>query len=150
MLLPERLCLLLGLSCFDDIVGNMLGRMLAISSVAAVVVLAVLLNTTTPASAGPLWILVVFILMYVSTLGVLTFLIYGLNRLIVRMSSSMAAHRPAELLGMRKSYYYSSVISLAPVMIIGMQSVNEVGVYDILLVGLFIAIACVYVAKRAN
>ena len=57
----------------------MLGRAIAISMVGAIVLLAVLLQTTTPATIGPLGILFVFILLYVSVLGVLTFLLFWLQ-----------------------------------------------------------------------
>lgn len=49
-----------------------------------------------------------------------------------------------------RSYYFASVIALAPVMVVGMQSVGEVGLYELLLVILFVGIACVYIAKRTN
>jgi hypothetical protein len=55
-------------------VGNMLGRVITISVVIAVVVLAIVLHISQPSTVGPLGILIVFILMYVSVLGVLTFL----------------------------------------------------------------------------
>lgn len=130
--------------------GNMLGRVVAVSSIMATVVLVILLQTTKPATVGPLGILVTFILMYVSMLGALTFLMYGVSKLIVKISSSLTVRRPLQPLALRQSYYYSSVIALAPVMVIGMQSVGEVGVYDVLLVALFVTIACVYIAKRTN
>ena len=41
-------------------------------------------------------------------------------------------------------------MALAPVMIIGMQSVGEVGLYELSLVVVFLVIACVYIAKRTQ
>ena len=128
----------------------MLGRTIALSVVAAIAALAIFLLTTQPASVGPVGILFVFILMYVSVLGVLTFLIFGISRLVVKMSSSFTVKKPLQRLTMRRSYYFSSVIALAPVMLIGMQSVGEVGVYDLLLVVIFVVIACIYISKRTN
>lgn len=127
---------------------GMLGRILAISLTVAVTLLVIVLQTTTPATIGPLGILFVFILMYVSVLCALTFLLYGASKLLVRLFSSVALKRPLQRLSLGKSYYFSSVIALAPVMLIGMQSVGEVGFYEIVLVILFIAISCVYIAKR--
>ena len=128
----------------------MLGRVIAVSSIGAAIVLAILLQMTKPATVGPLGILVVFILMYVSVLGALTFLMFGISRLIVRLSTSVTIRRPLQPLTLKRAYYFSSVIALAPVMIIGMQSVGEVGFYDLLLVVIFVSIGCVYIAKRTN
>lgn len=128
----------------------MLGRLVAVSSLVAFVLLVLLLQTTQPATIGPLGILAVFILMYMSALGVLTFLIYWVNRLMIRMTVSLTIKRPLEPMSFGRSYYYASVAALAPVMIIGMQSVGDVGFYDLLLVVVFEVIACVYIAKRGN
>ena len=129
---------------------NMLGRVIAVSSIGAAIILAILLQMTKPATVGPLGILIVFILMYVSVLGALTFLMFGMSKLIVKLSSSVTIKRPLQPLSLKRSYYFSSVIGLAPVMIIGMQSVGEVGFYDFLLVVIFVCIGCIYIAKRTN
>ena len=134
----------------NDILMNMLGRVLAISVTIAVVVLTVLLQTTTPATIGPLGILVIFVLMYVSAVGMLTFLLWAINRLVARAFRYASVSRPVQPLSLRKSYYFASVIGLAPVMFIGMQSVGEVGPYELLLVVVFVAISCVYIAKRSS
>jgi hypothetical protein len=128
----------------------MLGRFLAISLSIAVMSLIILLQTTTPATIGPLGILIVFILMYVSVLCVLTFLLYVSSGVVGRLSSSVALKRPLQRLSLGKSYYFSSVIALAPVMLIGMQSVGEVSFYEVMLIILFVAISCVYIAKRTS
>ena len=129
---------------------NMLGRVLAISVTVALVLLTVLLQTTTPATIGPLGILVIFVLMYVSAVGMLTFLLWSSNRLIARAMAYGSVKRPLQQLSMRKAYYFASVIALAPVMVVGMQSVGEVGVYELLLVMVFVSISCVYIAKRSS
>ena len=128
----------------------MLGKTLVGSGIASIVILAVVLQTTTPATIGPLGILLVFILMYIAALSVLTFLIIGGNRLLLRSTVSLTTQRPLRAISLRRAYYFASVISLAPVMFIGMQSVSEVTVYDALLVVAFVTMACVYVAKRAH
>lgn len=132
------------------IVGNMLGKIVAITSVTAMILLSVLLYTTAPAQAGPFGILAVFILMYVSALGVLTFFLYGTSRVSARLSRSITIKKPLQALSFNRSYYFSSVIALVPVMFIGMQSVGEVGMYEMLLVITFAVIACIYIAKRTN
>lgn len=127
-----------------------MGRVVAISSMVALLLLVVVLQMTTPVAIGPLGILMVFILMYVSVLGALAFLLYGGSRIVARISSSVTVKRPIQPMDFGRAYYYSSVISLAPVMFIGMQSVGEVGIYDVLLVILFVVIACFYIAKRGS
>jgi hypothetical protein len=121
-----------------------------ISSVVAIVLLIILLQTTTPATIGPLGILMVFIFMYVSVLGGLTFLLYIASALIAKISRSVTVKKPIQALSFNRSYYFSSVLALVPVMFIGMQSVGEVGIYDVSLVIIFAGIACVYIAKRTN
>ena len=53
-------------------------------------------------------------------------------------------------LSLRKAYYFASVMGLAPVMFIGMQSVGEVGFYELVLIILFVGISCMYIAKRSH
>ena len=129
---------------------NMLGRVLAISVTIAVVLLSVLLQTTAPATIGPLGILIIFVLMYVSAVGMLTFLLVIINRLLARATVYASVKRPMQLLTLRKAYYFASVIALAPVMFIGMQSVGAVSIYEVLLVLVFVAISCIYIAKRSS
>jgi len=128
----------------------MLGKIVAIVSLTAAVALIALLQTTTPATIGPLGILVVFILMYMSALGVLTFLLYEGSRLFVRSSKPLGVRRPLEPMTFRQAYYYSTVLALVPVMFIGMQSVGEVGVYEVSLIVVFVVIACFYISKRSQ
>lgn len=133
---------------FWCIVKSMLEKVLAIGLAAASMLLIILLQTTTPTTIGPLGILIVFILMYVSVLCALTFLVFAASRLVVRVSSSFGARRPLGQISFVKSYYYSSVLALAPVMLVGMQSVGVVGVYEVLLIVVFTLISCIYIAKR--
>jgi hypothetical protein len=127
----------------------MLGRSIAISGVVAVVVLIITLQLTTPSTIGPLGLLFVFILIYVAILSMLTFLLHAGSRVITRASQTLAVRRPMRPLTLQRAYYYGSVVSLAPVMLIGMQSVGVVGIYEILLIGAFTTLTCVYIAKRS-
>ena len=58
--------------------------------------------------------------------------------------------KPIERLSLRRSYYYATVIAATPIMIIGLQSVGSIGVYELLLVIIFAAIGCLYISKRIN
>lgn len=126
----------------------MLGRVISVSIVLATVVLALILQTSTPSNAGPVGILVVFLLMYVLALGVLTFVLFWGSRVWSRVVRIVMPKRPLHSLTLVRSYYFSSVIGLAPIIFVGMQSVGEVGFYDVILVILFVAVACFYIAKR--
>lgn len=117
--------------------------------IVGVALLGVLLNTTNPSTAGPLGVLAIFVLMYMLVLGALTFLLAAGSRLWARVATSFAVARPVQPLGVRRSYYFASILALAPIMILAMNSVGEVGVYDLLLVALFATIATIYVAKRS-
>jgi hypothetical protein len=128
----------------------MLARVIAVSFVAATMLLIILLQTTTPSTIGPLGILIVFILMYLSALGVLTFLLFWGSRGLERLSRSAVTRRPVRPLGLGRAYYFSSVLALVPVMFIGMQSVGKVSVSDVLLIVLFTTMTCIYIAKRTS
>lgn len=116
----------------------------------AITGLVLLLQTTTPGTIGPVGILLVFVALYISVLCVLTFLLLMINRMYMRMSQLVLTGRPVRSLTTIRAYYFSSVIALGPVMMIGMQSVGRVGIYEIILVALFLGISCVYVAKRTS
>jgi hypothetical protein len=131
-------------------VKDMLARIIVVSFVTATMLLVILLQTTTPSTIGPLGILIVFILMYVSVLGVLTFLLFWGSRSLARLSRGMVTRRPVQPLGLGRAYYFSSVLALAPVMFVGMQSVGQVSVSDVFLIVLFTTMTCVYIAKRTS
>jgi hypothetical protein len=48
----------------------------------------------------------------------------------------------------RRAYYFSTVLAAAPVMLVGLQSVGSIGIYELILVILFEVIGCLYIAKR--
>lgn len=102
----------------------MLGKIIALSSMMAMAYLVFLLQTTTPSTIGPLGILLVFILMYITALGVLTFFIVGLQKLLLKITVAIDARKAFAPMSFMRAYYFASVMALGPVMIIGMQSVN--------------------------
>lgn len=112
--------------------------------------LVILINTTTPASAGPLGILGIFLFAYLLSLGVVTYFIYGISRVVAHLSAAFTVRRPIGAFSLRQSYYYGTVIAAAPIMLIGLQSVGAIGVYEVLLVALFVGIGCLYITKRVS
>jgi len=127
----------------------MLGKVIAISSAVSITLLIALLQNTTPSTIGPLGILLVFILMYVSVLGALTFLLCGGSRIIGYVALSFGISKVGNLT-LNRSYYFCSIIALAPVMLVAMQSVGEITFYDVSLVTIFTILGCVYVSKRVT
>lgn len=126
----------------------MLGKILLTGTTVAILGLVLLLNLTTPTSAGPGGILGVFILSYIIALGVITFLIHGASRLAVKLTANAVTKRPMRVIPIKHSYYFASLIALAPVLLLGMQSVGGIGWYEAFLVIFFVAIGCVYISRR--
>jgi len=126
----------------------MLQRVIAIITVISLCLLTLMLITTTPASAGPFGLLLIFISAYCSSLGLITYFLYGISRIIVYASAGFTLRRPILPMSFRRAYYYSTVLAAAPVMLVGLQSVGAIGIYEFLLVVLFEVIGCVYITKR--
>lgn len=132
------------------IVTEMLPRIVALISLASFCVLSLMLTLTSPADAGPFGLLVIFITAYLTFVGLISFFLFGMNRLIVALSSGMTIRRPLQPMKFKRAYYFSTVLAVAPVLLVGLQSVQPIGVSDILLVLLFEVVACIYVARRSN
>jgi hypothetical protein len=126
----------------------MLKRIVAIMTIASLCLLLLLLNITVPTSVGPFGILAVFVFAYTSSLGVVAYLLFGISGIISRLSATFTVKRPLRALSFRDAYYYSTIVAIAPVMLVGLQSVNTIGIYEFGLVGLFELIGCLYITKR--
>jgi hypothetical protein len=128
----------------------MLGKLLFAGGVISVILLFILGYTTTPSTIGPLGILIVFILIYIVILCILSFLLFGSSLFLQKILNLLGRKKPFSRLSLLRSYYFSSVIALAPVMLLAIQSVGDLSFYDVLLATFFVLISCVYVAKRTN
>lgn len=128
----------------------MIKTIISIVTLLSVCLLIVLLNITTPITAGPFGILAIFIFAYLSLLGIITYLLYIVSRMISRFSFVFIPKKPIEVMPFRRSYYYSTIIALAPIMLLGLQSVGTVSIYEVLLIVIFIIIGCLYVSKRIS
>lgn len=126
----------------------MLQRVIAIITVVSLCLLTLMLVTTTPASAGPFGLLLIFITAYLTSLGLISFFLYGISRVVVYASTSFTMRRPLQPISFRRAYYFSTILAAAPVMLVGLQSVGSIGIYEFALVILFESIGCVYIAKR--
>jgi len=126
----------------------MLQRVIALITAVSLCLLTLMLVTTTPASAGPFGLLLIFITAYLTFLGLISFFLYGFSRIIVYASGGFTLRRPVQPMSFRRAYYYSTILAAAPVMLVGLQSVGAVGIYEFLLVVLFEVIGCLYITKR--
>ena len=126
----------------------MLKKIVAVTTIASLCLLVILLNVTAPTTVGPFGILVIFILGYLSSLGVMTYFLYSISRITAHLAVTFTVKRPLQAMPFRHAYYYSTVIAAAPIMLIGLQSVGSIGIYEFVLVLLFLVIGCVYITKR--
>lgn len=126
----------------------MLPKIIATLSLASLCVLSLMLTFTSPATAGPFGLLVIFITAYLTFVGLISFFLFGMNRLIHMVSSGITVRKPLQKMEFRRAYYFSTVLAAAPVMLIGLQSVQSIGVYEVILVLIFEVVACLYVSRR--
>jgi len=128
----------------------MLGKVIATSTVIATILLIILLQTTNPSTAGPLGLLAVFFLLYVIMLGVVTEVLWIGSGFIQTVGRRFTSKRPPGRLSLQRSYYFSTVLALGPVMALAMASIGSFGVYEAVLIGLFLAVGTLYVSRRSN
>lgn len=132
----------------DIVTTNMLEKIIPFTTIASLCLLALVLNTTTPASAGPFGILAIFIFAYLAALGLMTHLLYWVSRIISHLMTTVAGRKSTRGMTFKKAYYYSTVLAASPIMLIGLQSVGSIGGYEFVLVLLFTVIGCVYITRR--
>ena len=122
----------------------------AITALISFFLIIVLVNTTTPYSAGPFGILAIFSLSYILLVVVSAYFLHYMSLLISRLSLLLISRKPFEQVSLKRSYYYATIIAAAPIMLIGLQSVGSVGPYELLLVLIFVVIGCLYVSKKVK
>jgi hypothetical protein len=126
----------------------MLAKILVITGLVATGLLFILVTSVSPSDAGAFGILGVFLLSYISLLCATSFAVYFMGRIIHGVTARLSPRVGNAHLTLKKSYYYSTVIAVAPVIILSLQSVSGVSAYEIALVILFVVLGCIYIAKR--
>ena len=126
----------------------MLERVIALITILSLIVLSLMLVFTTPATAGPFGLLLIFISAYLTSLGLISFFLYGGSRITIYATRGLTLRKPLLAWPFRRCYYYATVLAAAPVMLIGLQSVGSIGIYELILVVLFEVVGCIYVTKR--
>lgn len=107
-------------------------------------------NTTNPSTITPTGILGIFVLLYFFWLSVF-FIILHICFLLLRKTAVLKFFidkRQGKPFRERVAYYVASILAFMPVLILAMQSVNQLTIRDILLVILFVGLAVFYVIKR--
>ena len=117
-------------------------------AVAALLVMGIVMQQFNPTTAGPLGILILFASLYVLFLAFFTGALYAASRVLVRMGGIFVFRRPVTPLSWVRAYYFASVIALLPVILLALQSVGGIGVYELVLVIAFGVLGCVYIAKK--
>ncbi len=123
------------------------GLILFLGGLSALAVLAIL-GFTNPTQVGPLGILAFFVFLYLLITSLIYFLIIIVRYFIQRLLKPGRWLLAAQQLQNIKVYYYASMLALAPVIILGMQSVGGAKLFDLLLIGLFEVLAIFYIQKR--
>jgi hypothetical protein len=101
-----------------------------------------LLNGTNPLDVGPAGILLVFALAYV-------FIASALYLMITLVLVVLAYFVTVTIRSRRKIYYVSSILALAPVFLLALNSIGQLEVKDFVLVISLVGIACFYIIKRS-
>ncbi len=128
----------------------MFARLLIIAGGVAVAALSYIVTSMSPTEAGATGILAVFLLSYVVSVVVLTFFIFLCQRLVVKLLYSDRTGHPTGEVSLRKSYYYASILALGPVILVSLRSVGQIGVTELLLVVVLLAIGCLYVSRQTS
>ena len=130
--------------------GDMFARILTIVSVVSFCLLMVILTFTAPSSVGPVVILFVFILTYLSLLGAVTFLLYVGTRVgyfLIQLLTNRTVHGR---LSINRAYLYATVLAALPMIMMGLYSVDGIAWYELVLVAIFGAIGLLYIARRSK
>lgn len=110
-------------------------RLIPVLSLLSAVILLTMLNFTTPVGIGPLGVLIFFVAVYM--------LMFGLNFAIVKIFTKAIGHKVG-----KKSYLYSAVIAFGPIMLLLAQSLGSVNVVTVVLMIVFVILACFLISKR--
>ncbi len=107
-------------------------------------------NTSNTSTINPLGILSVFVLLYFFWLSIF-FIILHLSFLLLRKTALLKFFidkRQGKPFRERVAYYVASIFAFMPVLILAIQSVNQLTIRDVLLVTVFVSLAVFYVIKR--
>ena len=107
----------------------------------AFVALLAVLNATDPLTSGPLSILAVFVLIYLLILSTLAVLLH-IFALAIRLI------KPEITLPLRQGYYLLSVASMAPVLLIALNTLGQLDILECFLIFVLVGLGCFYILRR--
>lgn len=107
----------------------------------ALLALGAVLNMTNPIDSGPVSILVVFVMLYLLILSVLAAVLHLVGA-IIRMV------RPQQGFSLRRGYYVLSIVSLAPVLLVALNTLGQLELLEIVLILILVGLGCFYVVRR--
>lgn len=107
-----------------------------------------MLQFTSPQSAGPFGVLAFFILLYIFCAVVTYTLLVAVVELITKHSPVGRWQLAAERVSRAKLYYYSSFVGLFPIILLGMRTIGGIKLTDVFLLLLFQIIGCFYIHRR--
>lgn len=128
----------------------MFAKILVFVGVIACAILGYVLTTMSPVEAGATGVLVVFLLSYILSVVVLTFLFYLIHKIILKLLFSDRTGHVSDEVSLRRAYYYSSILALGPVILVSLRSVGKVGVGELVLVVTLLLIGCLYVSRQTR
>ncbi|NCC19803.1 hypothetical protein EOM33_01950 [Candidatus Saccharibacteria bacterium] len=114
----------------------------------SLVIAGLMLTMTRPGEVGPFGVLAFFVLLYLSAGSIIYMLLTGIIYVLMRVLPPGSLRLWLENVSHTKVYYYTTVLALAPVVLLGMASVGSIGGLDIVLVVLFEILACFYISRR--
>ena len=111
--------------------------------VGSILVLFLVMNVTDP-TRNVASILLVFLLLYVFFAS--TFFVF-LHEVLHRVRFKKQIISPAKM-SHRRAYYIASALAFIPVSLLAMQSLQQIKVFDVVLVGVLTALIIFYIIKR--
>lgn len=128
----------------------MLSKVITLSTLLAGALLALIFTSVPLSTTSVGIILAVFFLLYIVLLGLMTWGGYALGWVLARSTKTLSLRKPIRPISLQHSYYLSSMLAFGPIMLLGMNTVSAVTIYDVMLVVLFLAIGIFYVQKRVG
>lgn len=126
----------------------MLNKLLISLGLVSAGLLLFIFNITTPSAIGAIGLLGVFILGYLFFLSLFTFLLWIGEHVFLWILKILKIRRQVSGQSIKKLYYFSSILSLGPIILIGLHSVGGTNVYEVSLVCIFLVMGCFYVSRR--
>jgi hypothetical protein len=113
-----------------------------LAPIACLLLLGLVLNMTNPLNAGPGSILVVFMLLYFLIVCALSAVLYFVGT-VWRML------KPHNAPALRRGYYVLSIVSLAPVLFVALNTLGQLEILEVILILLLVGLGCFYVLRRS-